>query len=157
MEINGQVITLIIFVVIGGIQWLLKKVKGQERNFDASESLEDIYEEFREEIRQRQTTVQQAGPPPMPEPISVSTPTPSAPQPTYQEEVPHIAPTQIDKPEITPEQQIAIERFEQLSSKKRRKKSSGTFSARDLLRNPQSARQAVILQEIFAKPRSMQN
>ena len=157
MEIDGQVITLIIFVVIGGIQWLLKKVKGQERNFDASESLEDIYEEFREEIRQRQTTVQQAGPPPMPEPISVSTPTPSAPQPTYQEEVPHITPTQIDKPEITPEQQIAIEKFEQLSSKKRRKKSSGTFSARDLLTNPQSARQAVILQEIFAKPRSMQN
>ena len=157
MEINGQVITLIIFVVIGGIQWLLKKVKGQERNFDASESLEDIYEEFREEIRQRQTTVQQAAPPPMPGPISVSTPTPSAPQPTYEEEVPHIAPTQIDNPEITPEQQIAIEKFEQLSSKKRRKKSSDTFSARDLLTNPQSARQAVILQEIFAKPRSMQN
>ena len=59
MEINGQLITLIIFVVIGGIQWLLKKVKGQERNVDASESLEGIYEEFREEIRQRQTTVQQ--------------------------------------------------------------------------------------------------
>jgi len=64
-EIDGQVIVLILFVVISGIQWLIKKVQGKGQEHEISESLEDIYDDFREEIIQRQTTIQQANQPEM--------------------------------------------------------------------------------------------
>ena len=49
--IDGQVIFLILFVVIGAIKWILEKIKGPEEPHDISDTLEDLYEDFREEIR----------------------------------------------------------------------------------------------------------
>ena len=158
MELDGQVIVLILFVVISGIQWLFKKMKGSGQQHDISESLEDIYDDFREEIRQRQTTIQQAEPPPIPQTIPVSTSTPPTPQAVHYEEPQVTSSTRTSKPELSPEEQEAVQRFEQLTKKERRSgRSNAAISARDLLTNPQSARQAVILQEVFAKPKSLQN
>jgi len=160
MEIDGQVIVLIIFVVISGIQWLIKKVQGKNESDDPSESLENIYDEFREEIRQRQTTLQQPKTEQAPPPLPVSNRT-SVPAHT---EVINYQPPETPRfsmPEpavaLTDAQQEAAKRFEELGRKKTRKSKNGpSISARTLLTNPQSARQAVILQEIFAKPRSLQ-
>ena len=76
-DINFRTIVLILFVVIGAIQWVGKKFKGHTENEPSqdSNSLEDIYEEYREQIRQRQTTIEpeyqeenfNSAPPPMPQ------------------------------------------------------------------------------------------
>lgn len=157
MDIPGQAIVLILFVVISGIQWLIKKIQEKNGPHDTPDSLEDIYDEFREEIRQRQTVIEQPPPPPLP----VNT-TPAAPEPSYTQ-VTHVEQpvtpqfTQPEPAELTTAQQEAAARFEQLGKKKRRQSATHANStARALLSNPQSARQAVILQEIFSKPRSMQ-
>lgn len=156
-DIPGQVIVLILFVVISGIQWLIKKVQGKDQQHNIPESLENIYDEFREEIRQRQTTIQQPPPPPLPisdtpAPVPARTETTSYQQP----EAPRFRAPE-PSATLTSVQKEAAERFEELGRKKTRSsKSSHRISARALLTSPQSARQAVILQEIFAKPRSLQ-
>ncbi|BDS08047.1 hypothetical protein NT6N_30870 [Oceaniferula spumae] len=157
MEISGQIVVLILFVVISGIQWLIKRI--QERNSppDTSESLEDIYDDYREEIRRHQTQTQ--APPPTPQ-ASQPPPIPSA-SPQHQVEAPAayqraIQQARQQKPTLTPAQKEAAERFQQLGKRKRRRKSAvGQISARALLSSPQSARQAVILHEVFGPPKSM--
>ena len=150
MEIDGQVIALIIFVVIGAIQWLIKKVQDQGGAHDTADSLEDIYEDFREEIQQRQTTILHP-PPPLPADIPESYPAQTIN--TEPQETPQLAKAETAK--LTDEQKEAAERFAQLGKGKGRKRNTKS-TARALLSDPQSARQAVILQEIFAKPKSMQ-
>ncbi len=158
MEINGQVIVLILFVVISGIQWLIKKIQGQkEAPHEIPESLEEIYDSFREEIRQRQTTIQEPSPPPLPE--VVQEPITELPHPQIisfeQPQTPSF--TGHTTEELTAAQKEAAERFSQLGKKRTRKsKTAASVSARALLSSPQSARQAIILQEIFGKPRSLQ-
>ena len=58
--IDGRIIMLILFVVISGVKWFIENVKkrGQQPH-ETSESLEEIYDDFREEIRNRQTKVRQ--------------------------------------------------------------------------------------------------
>lgn len=161
MEIDGQVIVLIIFVVISGIQWFIKKVQGKDDPSDNSESLENIYDDFREEIRQRQTTLQQPETAQVPPPLAVSG---QAHAPTNHTEVISFqapAPPRFSMPEpavtLTTAQREAVAKFEERGRiKTRHSAPPPSISARSLLTNPQSARQAVILQEIFSKPRSLQ-
>ncbi|MBK1832044.1 hypothetical protein JIN77_15010 [Verrucomicrobiaceae bacterium R5-34] len=166
MELDGQVIVLILFVVISGIQWLIKKIQGKGQEDEVNESLEDIYDDFREEIRRRQTEV--AGPP-APPPLPGSQPPPQ-PRPVVAVEraAPAAVPQQaiaiapqtfkIKKPELSEEEKAAAERFQELlksPGKRRRKRSAaGHITARELLSNPESARQAVILHEVFGPPKS---
>lgn len=171
MDINGQVIVLILFVVISGIQWLIKKIQGQGDQDEPPGTLDDIYDEFREEIRQRQTRV--VPPPPTAEPgqpaavAAAPPPLPGVPAPTAAPAAPESTPPrqgqldyyrqqQLHKPQLTDAQQAALQRFQKRGRKKSRHHTAGgPVSARALLANPRSARQAVILHEVFGKPKSM--
>lgn len=166
-DFDGRIIILILFVVISGVKWLLEKIKNQGQEHDVNESLEEIYDDFRDEIRRRQTTVQPPAPAPthnapaapVPPPLpGAQVPQPRPPAPAaLVEEPPAPQLFQTKKPELTEAQKAAAERFEQLGQKKRvRTHATGPISARALLSNPQSARQAVILHEVFGKPKSMQ-
>ena len=62
-------IILILFVVVSAVKWFIEKVKNSQGSqpHDVSESLEEIYEDFRDEIRQRQTEdLPNLTPPPLP-------------------------------------------------------------------------------------------
>lgn len=155
MDIDFRVIVLIIFLVVSAIQWLGKKMKGgasSEEGSGISESLEDIYEQYREEIRQQQTEVQEdiqvrSEPPPMPrvEPDMVDEPV----------TLDHF---KLEKPTLSEDEKLALEKFKQLNGnqKKVRRSSQAGLSIKELLANPQSAKQAVILTEILGQPKSMQ-
>ncbi len=152
--IDERIIFLILFVVIGAIKWVIEKVKGPQEPHDVSETLEEMYEDFREEIRQRQTQVEQPAPapPPLPQAAAVPPPVhvPSTPPASANPEN-----FKVKKTQLSAEEQAAIERFQNLGRKKR-KRGKATGSVRDMLASPDSARKAVILKEILGEPRSMQ-
>ncbi len=155
-DIDGRIIILILFVVISAIKWVIEKMKGKgDQPHEVSESLEDIYENFREEIQQRQTTVQQE------QPVHSPPPLPQSPPPVVQH-AQHVQPqaTQVSLPKkrtLTPEEQAAAARFQQLSSGKRKRRNSPKTSIRSLLSSPKAAQQAIVLSEILGKPKSMQD
>jgi len=182
-EINGHVILLIIFVVISAVKWLIEKIKTSDETWEGEEppgAIENIYEQYREEIRNRQTKLKQKKraqqmqraetppqqaqtPPPLP-PIQSQrsepdhwTP-PPGPKPLVQPAVQRIEPTPTYKPRktvVTAEQQAAASRFAQRSISPRQP--SAQQYVRKLLSSPQSTRQAIILAEILGKPKSLQN
>ena len=47
-NIDGQVIMLILFVVISGIKWFMEQAKKRNQPDETSESLEEIYDDFRD-------------------------------------------------------------------------------------------------------------
>jgi len=179
-NLNGQVIMLIIFVVISGVKWFLEQLKKRNEDpYETSESLEDIYDEFREEIRQRQTLVQ-----PAPQenthqrhaediftphheefaqPHS-STPPPLPPETDYLREYQADPPPPpvftIKKPTLTAEEKAALARIHEQSlaspSQQRLRQRRSHASLRQLLASPKSARQAIILHEVLGKPKSLQ-
>ncbi len=155
-DIDGRIIILILFVVISAIKWVIEKMKGKgDQPHEVSESLEDIYEDFREEIRQRQTTVQQE------QPVHSPPPLPQSPPPIVQH-AQHTQPqaARVSPPKkrtLTPEEQAAAARFQQLSTVKRNRRNSPKTSVRGLLSSPQSTQQAIVLMEILGKPKSMQD
>ena len=153
-EIDGRVIILILFVVISAFKWLVEKIKGPvtppPEEHEVSKSIENLYDDFREEIRQRQTKTHQR-----PE---KQTPPPLPPAPAPQEPAPPIRQSFTKKPEkvmLSAEQKAAAARFQQRSTSK--PKASAQSYVRTLLSNPQATRQAIILTEILGKPKSLQN
>ncbi len=147
---------LLVFVVISAVKWFMEKVKNQgNQPHETSESLEDIYEDFREEIRQRQTTVEQ--------PVNAPPPLPQAPQPAQRQlRVSTPLSAKIATPKriaaLSDGQKAAAARFEQLTSHKNthRRNTGPKGSLRSLLSSPQSTQQAMILLEVLGKPKSMQ-
>lgn len=156
-NIDGQVIMLILFVVISGIKWFMEQAKKRNKPHETSESLEEIYDDFRDEIRRRQTEVQ------LPEQLFVSEPahTPAPPPlPTATEYRPDPLPPQriVNKPKLSAQEKKALARLQQQSSAQPTRviQRQRHASLRQMLGRPQTARQAIVLHEILAKPRSMQ-
>jgi hypothetical protein len=167
-KIDGQIIMLILFVVVSGIKWFVEQIK--QRNIhphETSESLEDIYEEFREEIRERQTEVRHpqdthpshheefaqphSTPPPLPptrayQPAYQPPPTPSTP-PTFQ----------VHQPKLTAQEKAALANLQMRSNVKTKRHfpNNKHNSLRKLLASPQSARQAIILHEVLGTPKGL--
>ena len=156
-NIDGQVIMLILFVVISGIKWFIDQAKKRNKPHETSESLEEIYDDFRDEIRRRQTEVQ------LPEQLFVSEPahTPVPPPlPTATEYRPDPLPTQriVNKPKLSAQEKEALVRLQLQSAAQptRVVQRQRHASLRQMLGSPQTARQAILLHEILGKPRSMQ-
>jgi len=172
-HLDGQVIMLIIFVVISAVKWFTEQIKSNSEDpHEFSDSLEDIYDEFREEIRQRQTTVQpHSSPPPIPQtasrrqdyrPAPTPPPIPQSP-PRQQEYRPDPTPPPVftvKKPKLTAAEKKALARLQEeslaSSTKKRLRRNRSHASLRQLLASPASARQAIILHEVLGKPKSHQ-
>ncbi|MGB2402445.1 MAG: hypothetical protein ACPIA7_03435 [Akkermansiaceae bacterium] len=185
-EIDGRVILLIVFVAISAIKWLMEKIQGSSQpdaGEESNDTVETLYEQYRDEIRQRQTKLQKKPAPvetPPPLPPSPKQP-PQRPQPTQgssyrqsqtqqQRQAPvqkrpayaeqPVAPAK-PTPDHTPkrtvvsaEQRAAASRFEKRSGSQH--KPSAQRYVRTLLSNPESTRQAIILSEILGKPKSLQ-
>lgn len=167
-DFDFRAIVLIIFLVISALKWLGQRMKGKatdqpledqsdnQREKPSTNSLDDIYQQYREQISNRQKTITQ-------EPGNQESAVRSSPPPMTQ------AATVIEEPVIkkslvppktvlTKAQKAAAQKFEQLSKKDKRKQKNNDnhASLRDLLTSPGSAKQAVILTEILGKPKSMQ-
>ncbi len=160
-DIDGRVILLILFVVISAVKWLIEKIQTKDQAAEQEEppdNLETLYDEYRDEIRQRQTELQRRQAAQTPPPIPVQTPAqaparaPARPPASKAQPAPSFKPR---KTTVSAEQQAAASRFEQLSSGK--SKPSPQSYVRALLSNPQSTRQAIILTEILGKPKSLQS
>lgn len=153
-DIDERIIILILFVVISAFKWISEKIKTRgEQPHEISESLEDVYEDFREEIRQHQTTVQQ-------QPSRAQAPPPLPQAPPSRQTAQSPLPSSRKKVSLSTEQKAAAARFEQLTAHKstHRKIHSGPNKAiRALLANPHSTRQAIILHEIIGKPKSLRD
>jgi len=163
---ESKIIFLILFVVISGVKWLFEKIKSKSENQEVfGDSLEDLYEEFREEIRERQTQVQQpkreyTSPPPIPQTTTPQPPTfrhASFDQPTpSNQEINPFLNRKVNKPKLTKEEKRALEQFRKQNKKPSRRRANDKHaSLRELLRSPQSARQAIILHEVLGPPKSI--
>ena len=85
-DIDGRVILLILFVVISAVKWLIEKIQTKDQAAEQEEppdNLETLYDEYRDEIRQRQTELQRRQAAQTPPPIPVQTPAqaPARPRP----------------------------------------------------------------------------
>ena len=168
-DFDGRIIMLILFVVISGVKWFIENVKNRGKQpHETSESLEEIYDDFREEIRKRQTEVrhpqereiQERHPQDIFTPhhheFGQQSPPPLPTEPEYKPE-PIPEPQKISQPQLTLQEKAALTRLQNRTSEaKRIRRTQAAPSLHALLSSPQSARQAIVLHEILGKPRSTQ-
>ena len=167
-NIPGQFILIIVAMVIGGIQWLVERIRKNARGEDDSSArseLEDLYEDAREEISERQArqypteqelqdrfggqqirTVTPAIPPAIP---GVPTPPP----------IPGSLPprrTPAARPSLSQAEQDALKRLQARQAKggaRSARRSRSQSRVRKLLASPSSARDAIVLSEILGPPK----
>ena len=188
-DIDGRVILLILFVVISAVKWLIEKIQTKDQAAEQEEppgNLETLYDEYRDEIRQRQTELQRRQAAQTPPPIPVQTPAqaparaPARPpaSPPMEASAPSAyaqrQSTPISAPVSTPAskaqpapsfkpRKTTVSAEQQAAASRFEQLSSGKSKpspqsyVRTLLSNPQSTRQAIILTEILGKPKSLQS
>lgn len=184
-DIDGRVILLILFVVISAVKWLIEKIQAKDQADEQEEppdNLETLYDDYRDEILERQTRLKKRqvaqAPPPIPAQAAAQAPARAPARPpasppmaasspsayAQRQSTPISAPASRAQPApsfkprkttVSAEQQAAASRFELLSSVQ--SKPSPQSYVRALLSNPQSTRQAIILTEILGKPKSLQS
>ncbi|MGJ8722929.1 MAG: hypothetical protein ACSHYB_00115 [Roseibacillus sp.] len=173
-DINFNLIIVIVFLVIGAIRWFIENALGkkkppvqpqqweefdyeQEEQTSQSSSLEDLYEEARREILERQNTPapeppvvlpqrNNPAPPPLPGKARINRPAP-----------PKTEPKKVQRREVTVQQAQAAAAFEQHSNSEKRAASVAASGSRvrKLLASPSAARDAIILAEILGKPKGV--
>ena len=165
-DISGQGIVFIIVIIFSFLKWLYQnltnKSSGTER--EDSEELESLYEQYREEIQQRQAVVT---PPPLQptERTPVTESSFSATPPTLPN-----APTDLDPHTSVAYSQDDIERARLLKesvalasphahfgAKKKKTKQLPIGSLKQQLRHKKSLRNALVLQEILSPPKALQD
>ncbi len=188
-DIDGRVILLILFVVISAVKWLIEKIQTKDQAAEQEEppdNLETLYDEYRDEIRQRQTELQRRQAAQTPPPIPVQTPAqaparaparppasppvaaPAPPAYAQRQSTPISAPvsTPASKAQPAPSfkpRKTTVSAEQQAAASRFEQLSSGKSKpspqsyVRTLLSNPQSTRQAIILTEILGKPKSLQS
>lgn len=188
-DIDGRVILLILFVVISAVKWLIEKIQTKDQAAEQEEppdNLETLYDEYRDEIRQRQTELQRRQAAQTPPPIPVQTPAqaparaparppasppvaaPAPPAYAQRQSTPISAPvsTPASKAQPVPSfkpRKTTVSAEQQAAASRFEQLSSGKSKpspqsyVRTLLSNPQSTRQAIILTEILGKPKSLQS
>lgn len=180
-DLNLNLVIIIVFLVIGAIRWVIENILGkkkppqsesweeydyEERDYDKPQtnSIEDLYEEARREILDRQNrnvpqpeVIEQklseyrspsSGPPPIPVPgkARINRPPPvEKAEPRRQ-----LAPK---KTVVTEEQKKAAAAFQQMGKKEQRASTRKASRVRELLASPEAARDAIVLAEILGKPK----
>ncbi|MEM9081830.1 MAG: hypothetical protein AAGC74_14195 [Verrucomicrobiota bacterium] len=166
--LDERIIFGIVFLVIGALRWFMENAsKGrrlEEEDQEPSSSLEDLYEEARREILERQNRnapdpeivgerledYRQPTPTPPPLPPVTPPPPPLAPATatsTWQ------APT-IRRQTLSKAEQEALERVQKASAHSpSQRQSTSPSRVRELLSSPSSARDAIILAEILGPPK----
>lgn len=168
VSIEPQVVIAILFLLFSGVKWLFdKNKKGDDGE---SSGLEDIYEQYREEIRKRQTTTQQPSPPqltaqpqvaakkpagtPPPLPATEAVETTMATISAYTEKMTK------PRPQLTKAERDALKRVQDqktvLASKSRKRSSASNMSRySSMLSSPSSAKDAIVLSEILGPPKAL--
>jgi hypothetical protein len=167
-DLSPNVIIILVVMVIGGLRWVIEQIKGKNRDQEESPTseFEDLYEEARLEILERQGQIN-----PDPEEVSrqletttvvrpafISTPrTGSAPPPIPVGTVtPPPIRQQPKKRVLSAAEKEALANFEALarkSSTKRRGRSSVSAHVRQLLSSPTNAQDAIVLADILGPPK----
>ena len=192
-DFNFNIVILIGFLIVGGIRWLIANIFNNnkpaerehweeddydEQGYQAQQkpsSLEDLYEEARREILNRQNrnipepeVIQEKlrdyrnpqprqTPPTAPPPIPGKARVNKAPTPPKAAEAPKpFALPEVRRPNLSAAEQQAIVNFQEISSHKGEKKRKRPESKiRDLLASPSAARDAIVLTEILGQPKGM--
>ncbi len=177
-DINPNVIIVLVVMVIGGLRWVIEQARGgKEEEPPPTSEFEDLYEEARLEILERQakidantedvsrpfetaTVIRPAAIPPRtvstPPPIPVGATTP----PPVRRETPRRTPEHKPRKRVlSAAEKEALANFEALAKKpaKRRRaaRSSVSVHVRQLLSNPTSAQDAIVLADILGPPKSV--
>lgn len=161
IELDPQVILFIIVAIFSVLKWLFDNLtkKGVDRDQRADE-LEDLYDQYREEIQQRQTQ----SPPPLPQQeesfFQPAAAPPELPSDAYALEEP-IAPIEPSAPRYSAEdieRARLIKESVSLSSEPKAvksKKANQQSSIKKMLRSKDSLKNAIILQEVLGTPKAL--
>lgn len=181
-DLDPQVIIIFIVMIVGAVRWVLEKVtKPSEREPSETEdtTLEDFFEQQRLAIlaRQRRKLAEtdgttepvrgSQGPPPVPGaapsavPASRATPPPAPglmrPERAQTQERKQRVEKQVRRPVLSKAEQEALARVQKGREiggvRRRTSRRAGSHSVVDLLNNPQSARDAILLTEVLGKPK----
>ncbi|SHJ32237.1 hypothetical protein SAMN02745181_1761 [Rubritalea squalenifaciens DSM 18772] len=162
IDLDPRIILAIGFLVFSGLKWLFGKVGSQGQAKHESD-LEDIYEQYREEIRRKQTSNPTAPPQVIQQPAQTPPPLPiqhksaQVSKPTTVESLTRSYRKQ--EPKLSKAEQEALEKIQSsgnlLRSKRRKKARHGKTSYTKLLSTPDSARQAIVLSEVLGPPKAM--
>lgn len=174
-EIEPQAIIILVVMIIGAIRWFLENVrKKSEPEEDETSPFEDLYEEARREIQQRQAReypteeemertlyegsreAQVVTAPPSP---AIPPPLPPQLQPsiTTAPGIDYNSPPSRPTAELSAAEQQALDRWNAGGTpSSRRRRSRGRSKVRDLLATPSSARDAIVLREILGPPKGME-
>jgi type IV secretory pathway VirB10-like protein len=173
-HIDSRAIFVIVMIAIGAAQAIMEKLRKahaeREINEDLarradqrSETLEpieydppldDLYEEQRREILERQQSSIEPEPPPPPLPDSAPPPLrpdtaqPTAPQPRWEQPAP--------APRLSDKEQAAAKAFMAHNPSKRRTRRTRHSPVRRLLATRSSLRTAVVLKEILGTPKGLE-
>lgn len=173
-DFDFRVVVLIIFLLISAVKWLGTRLKGADNKSlqsddEESGSLEDIYEQYRQDILNQQTErlhepeepafEQEPTFEPHYQEKAIASPPPLPATPSAWNEKPSQQDVTAPPATLSQEQKAALKRLEQRGENKQlgQKNNDTNASIRDLLTNPESAKKAVILTEILGKPKSMQD
>lgn len=160
-----QGIIFLIVAIFSFVKWLYENISGKKKeDADTDEDLESIYEQYREEIRERQTQLIQ----PTPE-VSSQAPPPLPASPPAQSSVAQPAKPAPKSAELTPQAPLfRQEDIERLRNKKAQaaytiqgdtpssRPERKTRSLRSELQKKNSLRKAILLREIIEPPKALQ-
>lgn len=156
-----QGIIFLIVAIFSFLKWLYENIVGKkQQDSNESDALEDLYEQYRDEIRQRQTQItppeifEPQAPPPLPHAVEKESAPLTEPE-VYQE---------------APEPRFSQEDIERLRAKKansayaindtpqvQRTDKRGSQSLRAELMKKGSLRKAILLREIIGPPKALSN
>jgi len=166
-----NIVFIIVFLVIGAIRWILETVnskkssqaehweeydyEGQADSSPQKQSLEELYEEARREILDRQNRQipepTPSSPPPLPQTPAqqkaVTPPPPKAEEPPYQIQ-------EVRRPVLSEAEQQALANFEK-TGQGQTQRTSTKSRIRKMLSDSNAARDAVVLSEILGKPKGV--
>ncbi len=153
---------ILIFLLLSFLSWISNKIREsrENRGQPRMEPPPDLPDEPRQEVPDRMRDILESmGFPVEPEPEPVAAPPPLPEQQTPPPEVPPLPfETKVEKPQLTREEQEALDRIQSAGEFKRtrRHRRSGGLSVKALL-EPENVRSAFLLREILGPPRSMES
>lgn len=169
-DLNPNVIIVLVVMVVGAVRWVIEQLKGTNQNKDEgpTSEFEDLYEEARLEILDRQARIspdseevsRHLGPATGLHPPGIPTPRPlvtSPPPIPLTASPPPIrkAAAPAKKRALSKEEKAALAAVEARTSKVtlRRKRSSTSANIRRLLASPSTAQDAIVLADILGPPK----
>lgn len=158
-DIPGQGIVFIIVIIFSFLKWLYTSLTNKPSDQQGTpEGLEDLYEQYREGIQQRQTVAPpqpatpEAAPPVLPPELK------KEPAPKKFESVTSLAYSQDDiRQARLLKKSVALASPKVKSTVKKSEHRPSTKSLRKQLRSNQSLRNAIVLKEVLGSPKALKD